>query len=197
MLAAGHADQWPGETPTIPFRIRPHELLKIQAVCVLLDAPINGEYRVHADGKVDLGEPYGSVVVKGLGLEEAERAIKKRLREMLARPEVSVTLTGWKRGPKDSAATVTRWASRWFLARRTLHAPREGRRPCLPVAEQNLVAADGADPRFSSRGARGVRGRRPRRAGSPAECGSVWPHMAASLRGAAKQEPIPRLSGSQ
>ncbi len=104
VLAAGHADQWPGETPTIPFRIRPHELLKIQAVCVLLDAPINGEYRVDADGKVDLGEPYGSVVVKGLGLEEAERAIKKRLREMLARPEVSVTLTGWKRGPKDSAA---------------------------------------------------------------------------------------------
>ncbi len=49
----------------------------------LLDHPISGDFRVDAQGKVDLGEPYGSITVKGLTLEEAEQAIHKHLREIL------------------------------------------------------------------------------------------------------------------
>ena len=97
VLAAGRATRWPGEAPRAPCRIRPDDLLKIQAAGTLLDSPINGDFRVDAQGKVELGEPYGSVSIKGLSLKEAEQAIVKHLEEVLARPEVSVTLTGWKR----------------------------------------------------------------------------------------------------
>lgn len=152
VLAAGRATQWRGEPPKTPYHIHPNDLLKIRAIAVLLDRPIDGEFRVDPSGKVELGEPYGSVTVKGLALEEAERAIAERLRGILSpetgkaidnelpgvgpedgkasgvelppgkrpvkpevdrtigtelpalavNPQVSVTLTGWKREPKGS-----------------------------------------------------------------------------------------------
>jgi tetratricopeptide (TPR) repeat protein/protein involved in polysaccharide export with SLBB domain len=83
VVAAGHAVRWPGETPKAPYHIRPNELLKIAVVGTFLDHPINGDFRVDAQGKVDLGEPYGSFTVKGLTLEEAEQAIHKHLCEIL------------------------------------------------------------------------------------------------------------------
>ena len=97
VVAAGRATRWPGETPKAPYHIRPNELLKIAVVGTFLDHPINGDFRVDAQGKVDLGEPYGDVAVKGLTLEEAEQAITKNLMQILNHPEVSVTLAGWKR----------------------------------------------------------------------------------------------------
>jgi tetratricopeptide (TPR) repeat protein/protein involved in polysaccharide export with SLBB domain len=104
VLAAGHASRWPGETPTPSFRIGPGCLLKIRAINTLLDQPIDGDYRVDASGKVQFAEPYGSVTIKGLTLEEAEQAITKELRKVLDNPQVSVSLTGWKRGPKGSGS---------------------------------------------------------------------------------------------
>jgi protein involved in polysaccharide export with SLBB domain len=104
VLAAGHASRWPGEMPTASFRISQNYLLRIRAINTLLDQPIDGDLRVDPSGNVQLGGPYGSVTIKGLTLEEAEQAITKELRKMLYSPEVSVTLTGWKRGPKGSGS---------------------------------------------------------------------------------------------
>jgi protein involved in polysaccharide export with SLBB domain len=85
---------------------------------MFLDQPIDGDFPVDSRGEVQVDEPY-SIVVEGLTLEEAERVINKQLRGILIRPEgelamdkalgglridpeVSVTLAGWKRGPKGS-----------------------------------------------------------------------------------------------
>ena len=118
VLAAGHAMQWQGETPKSPYRIRPNDLLKIDAIGTFVDSPIDGDFRVDESGKVQFAKPYGSITVKGLTLEEAEQAIKKHLHEdaELLKPDVSVTLTGWKRTPKGST-------------RRPAHPPTACRRP--------------------------------------------------------------------
>jgi tetratricopeptide (TPR) repeat protein/protein involved in polysaccharide export with SLBB domain len=100
VLAAGRATQWSAERPRSPYRIRPNDLLRIEAAGVLVDAPIADDYRVDADGRVHLGKVYGNVAVKGLTPEEAEKAIAEHLGEMFYRPEVSVTLAGWKREPE-------------------------------------------------------------------------------------------------
>jgi tetratricopeptide (TPR) repeat protein len=104
VLAAGRATQWPGEMPMPSSRIGPNYLLRIRAIPTIVDRPIDGDYRVDASGKVQLGEPYGSLAIKGLTLEEAEQAITKELRKVLDNPQVSVSLTGWKRGPKGSGS---------------------------------------------------------------------------------------------
>ena len=77
VLAAGRATQWPGEMPTPSSRIGPNYLLRIRAIPTIVDRPIDGDYRVDASGKVQFAEPYGSVTIKGLTLEEAEQAITK------------------------------------------------------------------------------------------------------------------------
>jgi protein involved in polysaccharide export with SLBB domain len=79
-------------TPFDPF-----DSLTADGADVLSNHPIGRDFRVDAQGKVDLGEPYGSFTVKGLTLEEAEQAIAKQLKDILVKPEISVTLTGWKR----------------------------------------------------------------------------------------------------
>ena len=97
VLAAGRATRWPGKTPNLPYHICPGDLLKIETGGTFLDQPIGGDFCVDAQGKVELGASYGSFTVKGLTLEQAEQAITKQLKEVLSQPEVSVTLTGWKR----------------------------------------------------------------------------------------------------
>lgn len=95
---AGHATQWWAGPPKSPYRIGPNDLLWIDVCGTLLDAPIYGEYTVDPDGNIPFGPAYGSVAVKGLGLEEAEQAIVRKLEEVLQRPEAAVTLAGWKSG---------------------------------------------------------------------------------------------------
>jgi protein involved in polysaccharide export with SLBB domain len=55
---------------------------------------INAEYRIQADGTVDLGPEYGSVVVEGITLKDAKGAIDKHLRDEagLNDPKVAVSL---------------------------------------------------------------------------------------------------------
>ena len=51
-------------------------MLRISVPCALADEPIEGEFTVDAIGKVFLGQSYGSVTVKGLTLEEAEKTCR-------------------------------------------------------------------------------------------------------------------------
>ncbi len=97
ITAAGHASQWRGgRAPTAPYRIRPEDLLQIQVLGTMLDQPIDGNFTVEPSGTVPLGPAYGRVQVKGFTLEEAEAAITKHLEKVLTKPNVSVTLAGWK-----------------------------------------------------------------------------------------------------
>ena len=82
--------------PTAPYTISPGALLSINVMGTLLDAPIHDIYTVEPTGTVALGPGYGRVDVKGLTLEAAEKAIQKKLKEVLTNPEVQVTFGGWK-----------------------------------------------------------------------------------------------------
>jgi tetratricopeptide (TPR) repeat protein/protein involved in polysaccharide export with SLBB domain len=94
--AAGHATRWPAEPPKAPYHISANDLLKIEVMGTVPDHPIWGTYLVEPNGEVPLGPMYGDVQVKGLAPEDAERAISKKLEEVLSSPDVSVTLAGWK-----------------------------------------------------------------------------------------------------
>lgn len=84
-----------------PYRIAPGDLVEVQAIGTLLDLPIAGTYLVEPSGKVALGPAYGRVELKGLTLEEADNAVEKHLRKVLANPEVSVSMAGWRTDEQD------------------------------------------------------------------------------------------------
>jgi protein involved in polysaccharide export with SLBB domain len=89
--------QWRGAAPPkAPYTISVGDLLSIHVVGTILDQPIKNDYLVEPAGTVPLGPAYGRVEVKGLTLEGAEKAIREKLKEILAEPYVQVTLAGWK-----------------------------------------------------------------------------------------------------
>ena len=92
----GHATRWRPAEPRTPYRIAPGDRLAISVSGTLAGAPIDNEFVVGADGEIFLGLAYGTVAINGLTLEGAERAIGAKLEEVLGRPEVSVTLSGWE-----------------------------------------------------------------------------------------------------
>ncbi|MBN1395161.1 MAG: polysaccharide biosynthesis/export family protein [Pirellulales bacterium] len=96
---------YPGKSPALewreapmpksPYKITPGDLLFVDVAGTLLDQPIQGVCLVERAGTIALGPAYGRAEIKGLSLEEAEQAIKKKLKEVVATPEVSLTLAGW------------------------------------------------------------------------------------------------------
>lgn len=78
--------------PKPPYRIESLDLLSLQVANALPDRPIEGEVMVEPGGLIDLGQPYGTVRVAGMGAKEAQEAIRQHLLEFLKEPEVSLTL---------------------------------------------------------------------------------------------------------
>jgi polysaccharide export outer membrane protein len=78
--------------PPPPYRIESYDVLTISALNTFMDQPIQGYYLVEAEGTVSLGPAYGTVRVTGMTIEEAQRAIKAKLMNLLREPEVSVQL---------------------------------------------------------------------------------------------------------
>ncbi len=78
--------------PVTPYRIEIYDTLQIKAVGALPDQPIDGFFLVEAEGAANLGPAYGSVKVEGMTLEEAKEAVRKKLEEILQKPDVSVLL---------------------------------------------------------------------------------------------------------
>jgi polysaccharide biosynthesis/export protein len=76
--------------PRNPYRIGPSDALMIRCLRVLPSFPINKPYTVEADGTLVLGTPYGSIRVEGLTIEEAEAALTRLLKVILAEPAVSI-----------------------------------------------------------------------------------------------------------
>jgi polysaccharide biosynthesis/export protein len=78
--------------PKAPHKIEPFDGLIIRAAGALPDQPIADAFSVDPEGTVDLGPTYGKVKVAGLTIDEAQDAIRKQLSEILAEPQVSVSL---------------------------------------------------------------------------------------------------------
>jgi RNA polymerase sigma factor (sigma-70 family) len=82
-----------------PERIRVGDYLHIQVWGDRFPNPsIDGPYRVEPAGTLPLGAAYGRVKVKGLKLEEAEKAVQDHLRKYLKPPLPQVQIT-WGRAP--------------------------------------------------------------------------------------------------
>ena len=79
--------------PKMPFKIGVFDALQVRVVGTVPDQPIDGCFLVESTGTLALGPIYGRVQVKGLTPEEAETAIRKKLTEILTKPEVQVTLS--------------------------------------------------------------------------------------------------------
>ena len=102
VTAAGKVAQWrEAVLPKAPYTVAPGDFLFISVLGTILDQPIHGLFQVEPTGTVPLGPAYGRAQVQGLTLEGAEEAIAKKLREVLAKPDVQVTL------PKPNFQTTT------------------------------------------------------------------------------------------
>ncbi|MBN2023671.1 MAG: polysaccharide biosynthesis/export family protein, partial [Pirellulales bacterium] len=78
--------------PRPPYRIEAYDVLQINALGALPEYPINSYYLVEAEGSVDLGPAYGEVRVIGMTPQDAEKAVARKLQEVLSHPQVSVQL---------------------------------------------------------------------------------------------------------
>jgi protein involved in polysaccharide export with SLBB domain len=78
--------------PKPPYHIQPLDTLGIQALNAFPEAPIQGLYAVAPEGTVNLGATYGTVQVAGMTIEEAQAAVEAHLAQILAEPQVAVTL---------------------------------------------------------------------------------------------------------
>lgn len=78
--------------PKPPYHIQSLDGLGITVLNTFEEAPIRSIYPVSPEGTVDLGPPYGTVQVLGMTIEEAKAAIEEHLKQILAEPQVSVTL---------------------------------------------------------------------------------------------------------
>ncbi len=97
-VAFAHWDTMEHDVRTLkaPYRIGPGDLLDVHVAGTIQEHSIQGTHLVEPSGQVLLGPFYGRVELKGLTLEEAEAATKEHLLGVLAAPEISITLGGWK-----------------------------------------------------------------------------------------------------
>lgn len=78
--------------PLPPYHLETYDVLQVQVIGTLLDQPIDGYYIIEAEGTINLGAAYGTLRVVGLTIDEAKVAIIQHLKQVLAQPEVGVTL---------------------------------------------------------------------------------------------------------
>ena len=78
--------------PKQPYLLKPLDSIQIVASGTPIDQPIFNVFAIDADGSVNLGPAYGSVVVEGLSVEEARDEISRVLRKTLVQSDVAVTL---------------------------------------------------------------------------------------------------------
>jgi polysaccharide export outer membrane protein len=78
--------------PLPPYRAEVFDVLYIRANAPQ-DAPIDQNYLVEAEGKINLGPQYGSVRVAGMTIEEIRSELDKWLHQYLNDPNPSVSLS--------------------------------------------------------------------------------------------------------
>jgi len=78
--------------PRSPYLLRTGDLVAINVVGTLPDAPIAGAFPLQPGGLVNLGPPYGSVKLSGLTVEGALEQVKKQLAMHVRDAVVSLSL---------------------------------------------------------------------------------------------------------
>ena len=78
--------------PKSPYLLRTGDLIAINVLGTLPDAPISGAFPIQPGGLVNLGAPYGTVKVTKLTLEQAQMAVKAALADHIKDPVVTVSL---------------------------------------------------------------------------------------------------------
>lgn len=78
--------------PKAPYFLQTLDVLVVDAVGSPPEAPITGGYTIEPGGAINLGPPYGSVMVVGLPIDQAEERISQHLSNHLADPSVSVSI---------------------------------------------------------------------------------------------------------
>ena len=124
--------------PKPPYKIGVFDVLQIRVIGTLLDQPIDGFYLVESTGTVALGPAYGRVSVKGLSLEEAGMAIRKKLQEVLVKREVQVQL-----------ARQANQKEQWRELRRPRRRIRSGRAHLLSIKVVGTIVGYPLDGIFS------------------------------------------------
>jgi polysaccharide biosynthesis/export protein len=79
--------------PKAPYHIEPLDMLQIVVANPLLDLPISGSFAVDPSGMIDLGPPYGKVMVSGQTVDEAKKAIEDHLKSIIRDPQIAVSLS--------------------------------------------------------------------------------------------------------
>ncbi|WP_197525654.1 polysaccharide biosynthesis/export family protein [Pseudobythopirellula maris] len=78
--------------PKPPHKVQPFDGLLIRVTGTLPDQPIADAFAVDPEGMVDLGPAYGKVPVAGLTIDEAQDAVRRQVAQVLAEPQVSISL---------------------------------------------------------------------------------------------------------
>jgi polysaccharide biosynthesis/export protein len=79
--------------PRDPYLLKTGDVLDISVAGTPEDAPIKGEYSIQPGGHVNLGVDYGSIQLRGLTVQAAEKKIFKYLEDnYLQEPKVSLSL---------------------------------------------------------------------------------------------------------
>ncbi len=84
--------------PKGPHRVEPLDVLVLQVTPTLENQPITGPYQIGPEGALSLGFGYGSVLVRGLTLEQTREAIRLALMRgnKIQDPRVSVSLASFR-----------------------------------------------------------------------------------------------------
>lgn len=78
--------------PRSPYYLRTSDVIAINILGTLPDAPVTGPYPIQPGGIVNLGPPYGAVKVTGLTVEQAQEEIRRSMSMHVREPVVSVSL---------------------------------------------------------------------------------------------------------
>ena len=93
--------------PRVPYTIKPGDILFAHVLGTILDQPINDLYTIEPTGTIPLGPAYGRAQVQGLTLEEAERAIREKLEQVLTKPDIQITFPLFSQSSEANAFTQT------------------------------------------------------------------------------------------
>lgn len=78
--------------PKSPYRLAPLDVVELQVDDSLPDNAINGPFSIEGGGIINLGPPYGSVIIVDMTIEEATAAVRERLAQYLRAPKVTMRL---------------------------------------------------------------------------------------------------------
>lgn len=78
--------------PRSPYFLRTSDVIGIDVLGTLPDAPVSGAFAIQPGGTVNLGIPYGTVTVNKLTVDQAQAEIRRAMLRHVKDPQVNVSL---------------------------------------------------------------------------------------------------------